>query len=357
MIRKLLQVFLLLCLSVFAAAVPGVAQDKTDADAIAQLQREGWTIVSDGVLRRELRAGEVENFVFGVKGFAWKLQDLRLQYRRLLAAYEVTPTAELKRAIANHRKEIASTMETLRRARAAEKRSLADDLKVSCSINFSYNATAGPRTDLQGVWANASASFNANCGFTGEVYAYATGTVWINGGPYNVAVTDGPRSGGNVTASASVNVAGGSPCDSYAYASMTSNNLNPSSYSMAATNASCPAPNPPPVITISGPLSVDLRISYCKTVSWSSTVSGGTAPLTYSWTVDGYQMGTGNSFSLYVCRGEYWDGGFTLEARVTDSQSRWDTDSRWVNVLEPIGCEDPCLCASPADATAPIQCQ
>jgi len=358
MFRKLWLICLLLCLSVMGSVNASYARGTTD-DAVAQLLSEGWTIVGDGVLQRELRAGEVEHFVFGVQGFVWKLQDLRLQYQRLQAWYRVTPTPELKQAIANHRKEIASTMETIRRARAAEKLGLEDDLKVDCSVRFGYNATAGYRTDVAGVWANASAYFNANCGFAGEVYAYATGNVWVNGGPYNVSVTDGPRSGANVSASAAVNVAGGSPCDSYAYSSVTSNNLNPSSYSMAASNSSCPPPPSPPNVTItSGPYSINLLTVFCRTGTWGASVTGGSGSFSYSWTADGGQFSTANPASLSVCRGAYPAGGFTLQVRVTDNATGLqDTDAWWISVAEPDPCTDACICASPAKvASQPIPC-
>lgn len=357
MIRKTFPIFLILCLSCLGLANPGIAQEKTDRDVIAQLQSEGWTIFNDGVLRRERRPNEVETFVFGVKGFNWKLQDLRAQYVKLQAAYQATPTPELKQTIANHRKEMASTMRMIQRARQAEKLGLVDDLKVSCTINFAYNATAGPRTDLQGTWGDGSASFSATCpGFSGEVYAYSTATVWVSGGPYNVAVTDGPRSGANVSARAYAQAAGGSPCDSYSYGSMTSNNLNPSSYSMAASNSTCTGP--PPNITInSGPYFIDLTSTFCRTVTWGSSVTGGTPGFTYSWTVNGYQMGTGSSLTMQVCQGDYtYNGGFTLEARVTDSIARSDTDSRWISVWEPEPCNDPCyICPlKSVDPLAPL---
>ncbi len=356
MIRKTLPIVLILCLSWLGLANPGLAQEKTDRDVIAQLQNEGWTIFNDGVLRRERRPNEVETFVFGVKGFNWKLQDLRAQYVKLQAAYQATPTPELKQTIANHRKEMASTMRMIQRARQAEKLGLVDDLKVSCTINFAYNATAGPRTDVQGTWGDGSASFSATCpGFSGEVYAYSTATVWVSGGPYNVAVTDGPRSGANVSARAYAQAAGGSPCDSYSYGSMTSNNLNPSSYSMAASHSGC---NLPPIIAISsGPWTIDLRTYFCRTVSWGSTVTGGSPGFTYSWTADGYQIGTSSTQSMTVCQGDYaYSGGFTLEAGVTDSANRSDTDSRWISVLEPEPCRDPCICPVVAKLL-PIYCE
>ena len=343
MTRKLFILFLL-GLSVLGSVNPGIAREKVADDVIGQLQGEGWTIVSDGVLRRELRPNEVEHFVFGSKGFTWKLQDLRAQYVVLQAKYRATPTSELKRAIANHRKAIASTMQMIRRALAAEEQGLADDLKVSCTLNFGYDGNAAAKTNVQGLWAEGKANFGANCaGFTGEVYAYAYAQVTVNGGPLTKTVTDGPRSGANVSAYAYSDLNGGPSCESYAYGSMTSNNLNPSSYSKAAQNFNCPPVATPPAPLISGVTSVDLRTVTCKSVTWTSTVTGGTSPFGYSWKVDGIQGGTGTSFTKNVCRG--WGGGFTLALTVTDTLGLSGTDSRFITVLEP-ACTDACLCAS-----------
>jgi hypothetical protein len=347
MTRKLLLFSLLIGLFVLGTPNVGFAREKTNGDVLGQLLQEGWTIVNEGVLRRELRPNEVEHFVFGSKGFTWKLQDLRAQYVVLQAKYRATPTSELKQAIANHRKAIASTMQMIRRAKAAEEQGLADDLKVSCTINFGYDGNASYKTNVQGVWAEGKANFGANCaGFTGEVYAYAYAQVTVNGGPLTKTVTDGPRSGANVSAYAYSDLNGGPSCESYAYGSMTSNNLNPSSYSKAAQNLSCPVVATPPAPLISGATSVDLRTVFCKSVTWTSTVSGGTTPFTYSWKVDGYQEGTGASFTKNVCRG--WGGGFTLSLTVTDVLGLSGSNSRFVTVLEST-CTDACLCASPTE--------
>jgi hypothetical protein len=102
---------LLLCLCVLGAAGPTLAQAGRDAgdDPIQKLQKEGWTIVQDGVLQREVKPGEVETFVYGVEGFTWKLQDLQAQLRKLRAELAANPTPELRRVVASHRKAIAST--------------------------------------------------------------------------------------------------------------------------------------------------------------------------------------------------------------------------------------------------------
>jgi hypothetical protein len=337
--------FLLLCLGVFGIMSPGFAADRANGDVISQLQSQGWTIVNDGVLKRELRAGEVEYFVFGVKGFTWKLNDLRMQYRRLEIAYRATPTAELKAAIANHRKEIGSTQKMIERARRAEQQGLTDLPKDSCTITFNYDAAASWKTSVRGVWAEGKAGFSATCpGFAGEVYAYAYAQVTVNGGPLTKTVTDGPRSGANVSAYAYADLNGGSPCESYAYGSMTSNNLYPSSYSKSASNNQCPYSLPTVSIT-SGPYSIDLSSLFCRSVTWGATATGGSGVYTsYTWTFDGYVYATTstNTYTTSVCRGD-WSGGFTLGVTVTDSANATASNSRWVSVYEP-ACTDPCIC-------------
>src|SRR5690349_17131110 len=92
----------LLCLSLFAARDPVQAQAGRTArdDLLTKLERSGWKIAQEGVLQRQPSPGEVETFVFGVEGFAWKLRDLRSQLRVLRREFETNPTPELRRALA-----------------------------------------------------------------------------------------------------------------------------------------------------------------------------------------------------------------------------------------------------------------
>lgn len=330
---KKLAIALLLCLSLFGGTSLLLAQadQKNDPDVIAQLEREGWKIVSEGVLQRSTKEGEVETFVFGVRGFTWKLRDLRSQLRKLQTELRFNPTPELRKAIASHRKEIANTRKMIERARTSDANKV-DLSKVSCSIDFSYNASATARTDVQGTKASSNAAFTANCaGFTGEVYAYAFAKTWLNGAETTETVTDGPRSGANVSATASATRSGGTPCDSYAYASMTSNNLNPASYSKSSTNTSCPLVTPSPVPTINGPSY--LGVTACTTYTWTASVSGGTSPFTYQWTWNGAAVGTGSSYSRQYCPGfSYSYTNYTLGLTVTDSASRTGNASKTVTV-------------------------
>lgn len=284
MSKKLLLAVLALCLSLLGAAKPGPAQADRDIqdELLAKLEREGWKVVQDGVLRRELRANETETFVYGVEGFTWKLQDLRRQLQKLRTAFAASPTPELRKAIANHRKEIARTMEMIELARVAEASGETGVAKVDCTPSFTVNADAGPRPDALGTWASASASFTSppECGLTGEVYAYAFARALLNGAITTDTVTDGPRSGANVSATAYATRTGGSPCESYAYASVTSSNLNPTSYSKDKQNNSC---NRKPVANDDS-ATTDQNVAVDINVLANDSDPDGNAISVYDWT-------------------------------------------------------------------------
>jgi hypothetical protein len=299
-------VVLALCLSLFSGLRPILAQESDDS--LAALQREGWKIVKDGVLQRELVPGEVESFVFGVPGFTWKLQDLGRQLQKLQAEFRAHPTPELRKAIANHRKAIVSARKALAIARTAEELGEATPSKVSCAINFSYDATAAGKTDVQGVVANASATFSASCGFSGQVYAYAFAKAIVNGAETTQTVTDGPRSGASVSATAYASRNGGAPCESYAYGEMVSYGLSPSSYSMSSQNYSCPvSQNPAPTVTVtaspaSSPTApIHLYAYDCVVITWTTNISPGTAPYTTTMYRNNVSQGVRTSYSETVC--------------------------------------------------------
>ena len=239
---------LLFCLCLFSSAFPGLSQADRDSgdDPVAKLQRAGWKIVQDGVLQRQTRSNEIETFVFGAEGFTWKLRDLRSQLTVLRREFQANPTPELRRALASHRRAIASTLEMIERARTTDASDASGEtiLPKDCTVSFAYDAVATYKTDRRGTRAEASASFSSTpvCSFTGEVYAYAFAKTTVGGAPTTATVTDGPRTGANVSAEADANRNGGSPCESYAFASVTSNNLNPSSYSKSRSNEICPVP-------------------------------------------------------------------------------------------------------------------
>lgn len=322
MLKKLCLACLLLCLGLVSSTHPALARDaqkSSNDDLLSQLQSEGWKIVKNGVLQRELMPGRVESFVFGPEGFTWKLQDLRQHLQKVQHEMQVRPTPELQKAIVGFQQEIASTRRMIQLARAAEAQGETSIDKVSCSLSFSYDATASYGASIQGTWGNASASFTGNCGFTGQVYATAYSKVTVAGAPTTKTVTDGPRSGANVTASAYASLNGGAVCESTSYASMTSSSLNPSSYTISASNSVCPA-----VATltasITGPTYVGASV--CTTTTWTASATGGTSPYSYSWTWNGTAVGTGSSYSRTTCPGVAYSDTFnTLGLTATDSAS------------------------------------
>jgi hypothetical protein len=328
---------LLLGLFLFGAVSPGLAQAGRDTcdDPLIKLQREGWRIVQDGVLRRELEANEVETFVFGEAGFTWKLQDLQAQLQVLRKEFQARPTPELRRAIASHRKVIASTREMIERARVAEASGEAAVFKTGCTPTFAYVANASYKTDRQGVWADASADFNlpAGCAGSGEVYAYAFAKTTVSGAPTTATVTDGPRSGANVSAAADANRNGGAPCESYAFASVTSNNLDPSSYSKSATNSNCPQPQPaePLTVTVSGAEGVIFPVGYCQEVTWTVWISGGTPGYLSKIYWNGDLVAEGTSYTRRICGNDPPSIEYvTMRADVIDSAGRTASDSHTI---------------------------
>jgi hypothetical protein len=53
-----------------------------------------------------------------------------------------------------------------------------------------------------------------------------------------------------------------------------------------------------PTVTISSTNPVSITGFICKTITWTSTVSGGTSPYTYAWKIDGVAAGTSSSTSV-----------------------------------------------------------
>jgi hypothetical protein len=268
--------------------------------------------------------------VFGVPGFQWKLQDLQSQLRNLRLAYQASPKPELRKAILNHRQEIANTQKMIAIAQITDAAGEAPIGKTSCSINFGYSASAAALTTTQGVTGTASANFSANCGFTGEVYAYSYSTATVSGASTTQTLTDGPRTGSSVTATAFTSQAGTPSCTSYAYASMTSS-ISPSSYTISATNTSCPPTSTPVVAHITGPTYVGASV--CTTTTWTASATGGSGGYTWAWTWNGAAAGTASTYSRTTCPGALYSDTFnTLGLTATDNTSHANSTSISVEI-------------------------
>lgn len=307
---------LLLCLWLPTSSDQALAQiDPPDIG-----QREAWTRVQDGVLRRELRPNEIETFVYGVEGFTWKLQNLRSQLQVLRREFAAHPTPELRKKIASHRKAIASTLERIEQARnfraGRETKITWAPCDGSSGGLFAYDADAASKTERQGVWANASVEHRPapGCNNLGEVYAYAFTKATVNGGETTAQVTDGPRSGTFVSANAEVTRNGGFPCESYSFASVTTysydelteTSYNPVEYSKATSNESCPSPSPPasPLqvsVTSDHPSTINPEGFNCFHITWTVNISGGTPAYRSKIYRNNVYVTHGTTYSESIC--------------------------------------------------------
>ena len=153
MSRRFIPAILALSVSLSAGAHAGLAAPAAPTladDPLTAMAQAGWKPVSDGVLQRSKGGNKVESLVTGVKGFTWKLRQLEAQQEILRAAFEEQPTLDLRRSLAAVRKAIVSTKQTIQRIQAHPG---ATDGKVSCSINFGYDADAYGLTSAVGVAA------------------------------------------------------------------------------------------------------------------------------------------------------------------------------------------------------------
>ena len=232
---------------------------------------------------------------------------------------------------------IASTRERIESARAAgaDAKSTIYTWDGGCNLSYALDAEASHKVNVQGTWASAGADFHtASCGSGGEVYAYAFAKTTVSGAPSTATVTDGPRSGMSVSASADAHRNGGPSCESYAYSSVTSNNPGAASYSKSKTSTTCPAASSPATLQVSVTSSNDnggdivVWEERCRPVTWTVNVSGGTPFHTVNIYRNGVFQRTGTSYSEWFCFDDEYEENYveyvniTISAQVTDSGSQ-----------------------------------
>jgi hypothetical protein len=313
-----------LLLAMLAPGASAVAQpeDRGPDDLLASMMRQGWKPVAPGVLRRHQESGRVETFAIGPEGSRWAVREVENRLAFLKREYRAYPNDDLRRAIRSLRRELSRFREDLE---ASQDEPLSRAME-KCTANRGASADAYPLTSAAGVGATASAYFNGDCGYEAETYASAYARATANGN-INTVIQESPRTGTNITSSATASVQGTSNClsEAYSYARYSPANIF---YSVFDSNTSCIAPL---AISIDGPSEVgfDPFSPDCRDPVWYATASGGTPSYSYKWSVNGVQVGTGNSYSRTVCRE---DASFSLSLTVTDStgQSVADSFTVWV---------------------------
>jgi hypothetical protein len=238
---KQLFVCLLLGLALLGAARTGLTNPSTpiDPDLLSHLEKEGWTQVRPGVMQRGLGGNRVETLGFGAEGLRFQLKEMRANLAFLRQRYAQSPSRDLRIAIRSTRGQILRLQEALKGALKTARPSGGLELSTgsiiaqgtNCLANYDAVAFAFPLA--QGVGANARTWFNNTCGSTGEVWAqaYAEATT-ADGTRVTMTKVDPvtapgtPRFGGDINASASVNLVDGvSACLARSYASVTNYDL------------------------------------------------------------------------------------------------------------------------------------
>jgi hypothetical protein len=295
-------------------------------DARAKRETEGWKQITEEVFERRLGPNKVEHLGFGREGLSWGIGEMDRRLELLREEQESYPSEELSQVIDDLTARIAAARSELWKLDQNEAEGMSSMTEAvtgpSCSsICYSATADAYPLTSSQGVGAVAEAKFNSTCGYSGDTYAYAYARATL-GTTMNVDSQEDPRTGTNVTSSASASENGGPDCFSEAFSSVSSSALE-IYYSTSDTNYSCPVVQPLNV-TMSGPSSADFTTATCSTKTWSASASGGTTPYSYNWYYNGTPVGTGTSYSRSVC---YNHADFTIQATVADSSNPVQTKS------------------------------
>jgi hypothetical protein len=297
-----------------------------------KMEAEGWTPIALGVFERQ-RDTRVEHLAYGREGLAWTVGELNRRLKRLTREYESYPSEELADTIDNLTIKIAS----LRREMQSLPEGIASVTEAvtgpSCS-NICYSATADayPLTSSQGTGAMAEAKFNSACGYVGSAYASAYARATNASGTQTIHGIEDPVPGTraastSATSHAETTAPGSTDCYSEAYASVDSTALG-ISYSTSDVNYNCP---PTPVaVTIGGPTSTTIDGTACQTVTWTTSVTGGTTPYTYAWTLNGAAAGSGSSLSKQYC-GNNTNSTSTQNLGVTVNGTASDTHTTTIN--------------------------
>ena len=331
--KALLTAFVFCCATVGASHQASAASG--NQDLLEQMQREGWTIVSPGVLKRNLGQGKVETLGFGADGLRFKIQQMTEHLSLLRQDYANHPTPNVRKAIRAYKTEIARLNEALETAKSIDESeglaALNDKASggIDCTIKYGAHVNAFYLTgSSQGVGATTDSYFNSNCGQTGEVYAHsyskATGADNVIRTATHTDPATGVRSGTNVTANTSDSVVGVRDCYSYSYATMTSYDIGVT-YSQSVNNYLCPAPVTPPSVSVTSNYGSSFYIyEYdCATVTWTATGSNGTTPYTYKWYNGSTYLGAGATYSKTFCGSNVTTTQtYTITANLTDSGAR-----------------------------------
>lgn len=340
---KVFLVPVLVGLAIFGHSSPSLAGSSSEppADLLEKMQNAGWRPMAPGVLQRGLGNNKVETLGFGAEGLRFKLQEMKKHLTFLRGEYARHPSRNLRQAIRAHRAELLRTEAALETTKAAGEMESVNEkasLWIDCT-EYGVQVDAFHLTgESPGVGATTNAYFYGNCGPVGEVYAHAYGRATGDDDVIRTATKSDPttgsdegRSGGNVTASASITVNGVKDCYSYSFATVTSYDLEVT-YSQSVSNWACPNP-------LSVSISPVYELSPTCSPTWSASVTGGNAPFSYAWYHNDNYVSSGPSYSYSTtCPDDSPRLPEVMNIRVTVTDSSVPNQSAstlWTNDPEP----------------------
>jgi hypothetical protein len=286
-----------------------------EPDWLIRMYEDGWQKVQEGVLQRGEGGSQVETFTYGEEGLRWTVARLEEQVSFLQSRYNNSPSEDLAKTIDWMRGEILAENARLNSGQVGE--AFNGEQMDDCSIAYGAHAYADPLSGSQapGVLASADAYWHTNCGFIGNAYSFAY-VEGANGTVFSTKSQEDPKYNSTwVDTAAQWSLTPvSSSCSSHAYARAWSDQLN-IGYTAEDFNSSCPYP---PSVSVTGPTAVYLDdYTYCATVTWNASVSGGTTPYgTINWYLGATYVGSGNSYSQNYCG---TNTTVTAKATVTDA--------------------------------------
>jgi hypothetical protein len=323
--RKVFLASLALGLVLLGPVRPSSAAETAKPGTIDRLIKEGWILVSPNVLQRNMGNGKVETIGFGVEGLQFKIDGMKKDLAFFKESLRRNPDHQVRQTVQAYRAEIKRLTQNL--ALMAEADEVIDKAGIDCTISYGAHVDAFPLSGSQGVSASADSYFNNNCtqhGQQGEVWVTttsearnATGTFTRSIKTDPLAGVSAPYIGYNVRAASSTSVNGITECLSHAYASMTSYDIGVV-YEQRAENRLCPGTPPTPFI--SGPTYASVSGYNCELLTWYASASGGTPAYSFTWYRDGYEAGTGSSYSEWFC-GNNWNWTQYVSMSVTARDS------------------------------------
>lgn len=255
---------ILLCLAILVTCARAASAQQVqplDPEWLQTMYADGWTKVQEGVLQRDAGKGQVETFGYGAEGLQWIVDGYEKQVLLLEEKLQQSPDASLVLAIARLKKEIARLSEGS--VAAPSTNSFHNQTLENCTPSFGGESYAGPQSNVAGVEAHASAYFYNDCGHLGDTFATAYAHA-IQGTVESISIQNDPKNGGSwIDSQAVASVNGSAGCESWAQATVTSNELSIYYQTPQAQNFNCQAPSfgdpqillTPEMITLDGPQS------------------------------------------------------------------------------------------------------